>query len=72
MDALDLDRDEVVRTEPATFRDLQRVCTMCGHHRRCAHDLAYDPLDPEWKNYCPNEQTLKALSAMPGMVRQEW
>jgi hypothetical protein len=32
--ALDLDENEVARTEPATFQDMQRVCTMCDSHRR--------------------------------------
>lgn len=72
MEALDLDQDEVARTEPATMQDLQRVCTMCDCHRRCAHDLAHDPLDPVWKEYCLNAQTLTALSALPWAVRQEW
>jgi hypothetical protein len=30
---LDLDPKEVTRVEPAAFRDLQRVCTMCKSHR---------------------------------------
>jgi hypothetical protein len=72
MAALDLDQNEVARTEPATMQDLQRVCTMCDCHRRCAHDLARDPLDPVWKEYCPNGQTFTALNALPWMVRQEW
>jgi len=72
MAALDLDKEEVARTERATFQDLQRVCTMCTCQRRCAHDLAYDPLDPVWKNYCPNAQTLTALGTQPWATRQEW
>ena len=72
MAALDLDKNEVARTEPATFQDLRRVCTMCNCHRRCARDLARDPLDPVWKDYCPNTQTLTALNALPWAVRQEW
>jgi hypothetical protein len=72
MDALDLDRNEILRTQPAAFRDLQRVCTLCSRYRRCSRDLAYDPLDPEWKTYCSNAQTLTALGAMPSLVRQEW
>jgi len=45
---------------------------MCNCHRRCARDLACDPLDPVWKDYCPNTQTLTALNALPWAVRQEW
>ena len=72
MAALDLDQNEVAKTDRATFQDLQRVCTMCDCHRRCARDLARDPLDPVWKDYCPNASTLTALNALPWMVRQEW
>ena len=72
MAALDLDRNEVAQTEPATFQDLQRVCTMCESHRRCARDFARDSADPDWKDYCPNAATLIALSALPWAARREW
>ena len=72
MAALDLDRNEVSRTEPRTFQDLQRVCTMCNHHRRCRGDLARDADDPAWHDYCPNASTLMALDALPWRARSEW
>ncbi|MGA8649219.1 MAG: DUF6455 family protein [Xanthobacteraceae bacterium] len=72
MEVLDLDRNEVGRVERATFQDLQRVCTMCNCQKRCARDLAHDPSDPVWKDYCPNAQTLTALNALPWMARREW
>ena len=72
MAALDLDRKEVSQTEPRTFRDLQRVCTMCNHHRRCGRDVARDSADPAWKDYCPNAATLMALNALPWRARSEW
>lgn len=72
MAALDLDPNETSQTEPATFQDLQRVCTMCESHRRCARDLARDPGAPTWKDYCPNAATLMALSAQPWAARSEW
>jgi hypothetical protein len=72
MKALDLDQDEVARVERATFQDLQRVCSMCDCKKRCARDLARDPANPAWKDYCPNAQTLTALGALPWMARQEW
>jgi len=72
MEVLDLDRNEVGRVERATFQDLQRVCTMCNCQKRCARDLARDPNDPVWKDYCPNAQTLTALNALPWMARREW
>jgi hypothetical protein len=72
MAALDLDRNEVSRTESRTFQDLQRVCTMCNHHRRCRGDLARDADDPAWHDYCPNASTLMALNALPWRARSEW
>jgi hypothetical protein len=72
MAALDLDRNEVSQTEPRTFQDLQRVCTMCNHHRRCRGDLARDVDDPAWHDYCPNASTLMALNALPWRARNEW
>ena len=72
MNALDLDQGEVARTQPETFQDLQRVCTMCDCHRRCTRDLERDPLDAAWQDYCPNATTLKALNAQPWAVRREW
>ena len=72
MAALDLDRNEVSRTEPQTVQDLQRVCILCGSHRRCARDLARDSANPAWKDYCPNATTLTALNALPWAARREW
>lgn len=72
MAALDLDPKEVVRFEPATFRDLQRVCTMCKSHRQCASDFAHGAPVSTWESYCPNTGTLAALSAMPWAARREW
>jgi hypothetical protein len=72
MAALDLDRNEVSRTEPRTFQDLQRVCSMCNSKRRCRRDLAHDGADPVWEDYCPNAATLMALNAMPWRSRAEW
>ena len=72
MAALDLDRREVSATVPGTFQDLQRVCSFCKDHRRCALDLARDAADPAWKEYCPNVGTLQALDEMPWAARKEW
>jgi len=72
MAALDLDCKEVARLEPATMHDLQRLCTLCSRRKRCARDLARTPLDPMWKDYCPNVATLLALDAMPWAARREW
>jgi hypothetical protein len=72
MMALDLDCQEVARLVPETLHDLQRVCTLCNRRKRCARDLAHTPLDPSWKDYCPNVATLLALDAIPWTARSEW
>ena len=72
MATLDLDREEVCKTAPGTFQDMQRVCSFCKHHRRCAIDLARNPENSEWNDYCPNVATLLALDAMPWATRREW
>jgi len=72
MAALDLDPAEVVQVGPQTFRDLQRVCSLCESKRRCVRDLAHDAAAPQWQNYCPNAQTLMALDALPWASRREW
>jgi len=72
MAALDLDRQEVAQVEPQVLRDLQRVCSMCECHGRCARELRRDPNDPAWKNYCPNVETLTELNALPWSSRREW
>src|SRR5581483_8473152 len=50
MDQLGLDRGEVSRTEPGAFHDMQRVCTLCAHHKRCAKDFAHDRKDEAWQS----------------------
>jgi len=71
-----LDTGEVRRTEPQVMRDLQRVCTRCAEHRRCASDLDRDGKDREWRDYCPNVQTLDALRSEERdrrlMRRRKW
>ena len=62
MNEIKLDRKEVTEIEPQVMRDLQRVCSVCGSKRRCAHDLASKPSDSAWQKYCPNATTLSALA----------
>ena len=49
MAALNLDSNEVGATAPGTLQDLQRLCTLCESHRRCARDLGRDPDDKHGK-----------------------
>ncbi len=63
MGALGLDPAEVGRSDPMLMRDLQRLCALCESKGRCMRDLARNPDDPGWEQYCPNEATLHGLKA---------
>jgi hypothetical protein len=67
--ALQIDESSVVRTEPGVLRDMQRVCAMCTEKPHCGHDIDRDPSNPEWRDYCPNVETLDALEAERAMRR---
>jgi hypothetical protein len=67
--ALELDPGEVSEIAPNTFRDLQRVCSFCESHGRCLRDLARNPADTAWKDYCPNVDKLMALHRWPWASR---
>jgi hypothetical protein len=72
MTALKLDRQEVAATLPATFQDLQRLCTLFKSHRQCGRDLGSNADDPAWEVYCPNVAMLKLLDSLPWATRSEW
>jgi hypothetical protein len=61
--ALALDPADIRNREPQVMHDLQRVCSMCGDKGECEYDLATNPSDPAWREYCPNVMTLDALAA---------
>ena len=59
--ALHLDAGTIAESQPATMRDLQRLCSSCVSKKRCQRDLAQNPRDPVWQQYCPNAGTLGLL-----------
>ena len=61
LQVLNLDQEDIRRLSPLLLRDLERTCALCSDKGRCAHDLAEDPLSPEWEKYCPNSGTLRSL-----------
>ena len=56
-----LSEDALAVSNCDVLRDLQRVCSQCTSKTRCAADLRRGRRATPSK-YCPNEQTLRALS----------
>jgi hypothetical protein len=67
---LQLDKDEVARVEPATFRELQKRCASCESREECELGLADDFADLPWNAYCPNAAMLNALVELPWLRRR--
>jgi hypothetical protein len=61
LDALNIDEATLERTHPLVLRDMERVCTFCGHKARCDRDLAAGTSAEYFSSYCPNESTIKQL-----------
>lgn len=59
--ALEIDAAELVRTEPATVRDMQRVCALCDCKPRCRAELRDGDAAVTYEGFCPNALTLKGL-----------
>jgi hypothetical protein len=59
---LGLDPIDSPSLDPAVARDLQRICSMCDARRKCAHELDAHDSSENWKDYCPNSQTLEAMT----------
>lgn len=49
----------------AVLRDLQRCCSNCGSKQLCVHELEDNPRTARWPKYCPNEDTIAALTTEP-------
>jgi hypothetical protein len=43
------------------LRDLQRICTSCGHKARCKHELAAGTAANHYHSYCPNAVSIDEL-----------
>jgi hypothetical protein len=59
--ALGIDQDDLARTEPLVLRDMERVCSMCIHKRRCDRDLADGTAAAHYEEYCANSPTIDGL-----------
>ena len=58
---LHLDPAYVKLAHPATYRDLERVCSCCTASGRCARDLANGDVAVGMHDYCLNAPTIDAL-----------
>lgn len=56
-----LSQDELAAAHGDVLRDMRRVCSQCRSKARCARDLKHERRATPAK-YCPNEQTLRALT----------
>ena len=59
--ALGIDQDNLARTEPLVLRDMERVCALCTHKRRCDRDLAAGTAVAHYEEYCANAPTIDGL-----------
>ena len=59
--ALGVDPQKLASEDPATMRDLQRICVTCSHKGQCQHDLATSTAARHYRDYCPNAISLDAL-----------
>lgn len=66
--ALSVDPEALLKTDPATMRDLQRLCVSCGHKGRCRHEIAQGTAAEHFREFCPNAFTLDALFASKARV----
>ena len=64
--ALGIDKSDIARTEPLVLRDMQRVCALCNHKRRCDADLAAGFSAEDYKDYCANAHTIESLGREAG------
>jgi len=59
--ALGIDEAALWRAEPALLRDMERVCSLCTHKRRCHQELAAGTAATNYVEYCENSDTVDTL-----------
>ena len=59
--ALGIDEAALWRAEPALLRDMERVCSLCTHKRRCHQELAAGTAATNYVEYCENSDTIDVL-----------
>ena len=58
---LGIDEATLANTQPFLLRDMERVCAMCEHKRRCDRDLAEGSSAEHYKDYCANAPTIERI-----------
>jgi len=59
--ALGVDPDKLAHADPATMRNLQKVCLACEVKGHCRHELATGSAARNYRGYCPNAITLDQM-----------
>lgn len=59
--ALNVNPHALMQSDPATMRDLQRLCITCANKKRCQHELAQGTAAEHFHEFCPNAFTLDAV-----------
>ena len=66
MEALDITSYDVERIAGGMTAELEVSCACCQDKDACRKDLAQNPDDPKWREYCPNHNALSAFQRLKG------
>ncbi|WP_298873031.1 DUF6455 family protein [uncultured Bradyrhizobium sp.] len=61
LEQLGIDAEGLGRAQPLLLRDMERVCSLCGHKGQCDRDLADGTAAENYHGYCGNAATLESL-----------
>jgi transcriptional regulator with XRE-family HTH domain len=59
--ALGIDEADLARAQPFLLRDMERVCALCLHKKRCDDDLMAGTSAERYQEYCLNAPTIETL-----------
>lgn len=61
MNALSLDPDQIRQIHASLMRDMSLTCSGCTAAIRCRDDLDHGKASVDYREYCPNAETLQEL-----------
>ncbi|MDA9408937.1 MULTISPECIES: hypothetical protein [unclassified Bradyrhizobium] len=61
LEQLGISAEALGRAQPLLLRDMERVCSLCGHKGECDRDLADGTAAENYHGYCGNAATLESL-----------